>query len=201
MPWRHKVSPEELGRSVIYFPLVGLIIGFILAGLNWILGLLLPASVVTVFSLVALVTITGALHLDGFVDTCDGAGGHGTTDDRWEIMHDSRAGAYGIVGVVLLLLVKYVTLNSIPGYLMMMALVFMPVVSRWVMVYVIFAYPYARPSGLGKAVKQAARWPRFTIATLLTFLVAVALIPLVQLAAMAVMLGVWIISVLVAIYL
>lgn len=201
VPWWHKASPDELGRSIVYFPIVGLVIGFILVGSNWLFGLFLPSLLVNALLLAVLAIITGALHLDGFVDTCDGVGGRGTTEDRWEVMRDSRVGAFGVVGVVLLLLVKYAALNSIPGYLTVMALVFMPVVSRWAMVYAIFAYPYARPSGLGRAFKQAARWPRFTIATLLTFIVAVALIPVVQLAAMAVMLGVWIISVLVAIYL
>ncbi len=200
VPWWHKDSPEELGRSIVYFPVVGLIIGFILAGSHWLFGLFLPFPLVNALLLVVLVIITGALHLDGFVDTCDGAGSRGTTEDRWKVMHDSRVGAFGIIGVVLLLLVKYVALSSTPGYLTVMVLVFMPVVSRWVMVYVIFAFPYARPSGLGKVFKQAARWPRFTIATLLVFIVAVVLIPLVHLAAMVIVIGVWIISTLVAFY-
>jgi len=93
-----------------YFPVVGLIIGLILAGLNWLLSLILPSAVVNALLIVVLVIITGALHLDGFVDTCDGIAGHKAVEDRWRVMHDSRAGAFGIVGVVLLLLVKYVSL-------------------------------------------------------------------------------------------
>ena len=201
IPWRLKASPDNLGRSVVYFPIVGLAIGLILAGFNWLFSLFLPVPVVNALLLVVLVILTGAIHLDGFVDTCDGLGGHRTAEDRWEVMHDSRAGAFGIVGVVLLLLVKYVVLNGIPGYLMMVTLVFMPVVSRWAMVYAIFAHRYARPSGLGKAVKQAASWPRFTVATFVTFIIALALIPLLHLAGLAVMLGVWAITVLVAVYL
>ena len=83
-------------------------------------------------------------------------------------MHDSRAGAFGIVGVFLLLLVKYVSLNSIPDSLLMLTLLLMPVVSRWTMVYAIFAYPYARPEGLGKAFKEGTGWQSFTAATAIT---------------------------------
>ena len=201
LPLRRGFSPEELERSIVYFPVVGLIIGLILAGLNWLFGLFLPSAVVSALLIVSMVVITGALHLDGFVDTCDGIAGHRTVEDRWRVMHDSRAGSFGIVGVVLLLLLKYASLSSIPGPLMMITLLFMPVVGRWAMVYAIFAYPYARPSGLGKVFKQGAKWPRFTVATLITFAVAVILIPLFQLAGLAVMFGVWLITVVAATYL
>ena len=154
LPWRREASPEEIGRSIGYFPVIGLIIGLILAGLNWLLSLFLPSAVVNALLIVSLVVLSGALHLDGFVDTCDGIAGHKTIEERWRVMHDSRAGAFGIVGVFLLLLVKYVSLNSVPESLLMVTLVLMPVVSRWAMVYTVFAYPYARPAGLGKVFKQ-----------------------------------------------
>ena len=197
LPGRREVSQGEIGRSIVYFPVVGVIIGFILAGLNWLLSLNLPSMVVNALLLVALVVITGALHLDGFIDTCDGLGGHKTPEARWRIMSDSRVGGFGIVGAVLLLLVKYVSLNSVPETLLMATLVLMPVVSRWAMVYAIFAYPYARPSGLGQAFKQEARWPRFTVATVITFVVAF----LLPLAGLAIMLGIWVIVMIMATYL
>lgn len=118
LPWRREVSPEEMGRATTYFPVVGLIIGLILAGLNWLLGLLLPSSVVNALLIVSLVVLSGALHLDGFVDTCDGIAGHKTIEERWWVMHDSRAGAFGIVGVVLLLLTRLLKSLRLspPGY-------------------------------------------------------------------------------------
>ena len=201
LPGRREVSPEELGRATTYFPVVGLIIGLILAGLNWLLSLILPPAVVNTLLIVVLVVITGALHLDGFVDTCDGIAGHKAVEDRWRVMHDSRAGAFGIVGVVLLLLVKYVSLNSIPEVFMMATLIFMPVVSRWAMVYAIFAYSYARPSGLGTAFKQATRWPQFTAATIITFAVAVALFPFFSITGLLLIFGIWIITALFSVYL
>ena len=201
LPGRREVSPEELGRATAYFPVVGLIIGLILAGLNWLLSLILPPAVVNALLIAVLAVITGALHLDGFVDTCDGIAGHKTVEDRWRVMHDSRAGAFGIVGVVLLLLVKYVSLNSIPETVMMATLIFMPVVSRWAMVYALFVYSYARPSGLGTTFKQATRWPQFTAATIITFAVAVALFPFFSITGLLLIFGIWIITALFSVYL
>ena len=172
------MSPEQLGRSTAYFPLVGLVIGGILAGLNWVLDLILPAPVTNALLRVTLVIVTGAMHLDGLSDTCDGMAGHKTVEERWKVMHDSHAGAFGVVGVILVLLVQYAALNSIPADKMTATLLFMPTVSRWAMVYAIYAFNYARPSGLGEAYKKATRLPQLMIATIITLAIAVALFPL-----------------------
>ena len=193
--WR-EVSPDEVGRSIGYFPVVGIIIGLILAGLSWLLGLILPSAIVNVLLIVYLVVISGALHLDGLVDTCDGIAGH-TLEDRWRIMHDSHAGSFGIIGVFCLLLAKYVSLNSVPEPWLIPTLVLMPVLSRWAMVYAIFTYPYARPSGLGKVFKQGTSWPRFTMATIITVTVAVILA---QLIGLALMFFIWLITLALAAY-
>ena len=154
LPLRRAATPEEVGGSLGYFPLVGLLIGGVLAALSLGLNMILSATVVNVLVLAALVVITGALHLDGFADTCDGLGGHRTAEERWEVMRDSRVGAFGVIGIAALLLVKYVTLNSIPMSLMPAALLAMPVAGRWAMAYAVVAFPYARPSGMGAAFKQ-----------------------------------------------
>jgi adenosylcobinamide-GDP ribazoletransferase len=198
LPRRRVVSPEQLGRSIVYFPVVGIIIGLILAGLYWLLHLVLPSAVVSGLLLICLVGLTGGLHLDGFVDTCDGIASHKTPEARRQVMHDSRAGALGIVGVCCLLIVKYVSLNSVPQSLMMTTLVLMPVVSRWTMVYAVFAYPYARPSGLGKVFKEMASRLRFAVATLVALAVVIGLA---RLPGLVIMLGVWVIVVAMAAYL
>jgi adenosylcobinamide-GDP ribazoletransferase len=147
-------------------------------GLYYGLDYILPPSVVKVLLIIALVILTGAMHLDGLSDTCDGIAGHKTVEERWQVMHDSRVGAFGVVGVVLILLVQYVALNQVPPDKMAAMLLFMPSVSRWAMVYAIFAYPYARPTGLGKAYKEATGWPHFIVATLLILGIAGGLYPL-----------------------
>jgi len=198
-------SLEEIGGSIVYYPVVGLIIGIILAALNWLFGLLLPRAVADGLLIVSVVIISGALHLDGFIDTCDGIAGHKPVEARWQVMHDSRTGSFGVVGAVLLLLVKYVSLNSIPAGLLAATLMLMPVLSRWAMVYAIFAYPYARPEGLGKTIKQAATWQRFTVATAIALALAIGLARLAgisyfYLAGPAIMLGIWVIITVVASY-
>ena len=200
IPQKRELSPEQLGRATAYFPVVGLIIGLVLAGLNWLLLLILPPSVVNALLVVALVILTGALHLDGLADTCDGIAGHKSAEERRQVMRDSRTGAFGAVGIVLLLLVKYVTLNSIPPVFMTVVLIFMPVVSRWAMVYAIYAYRYARPSGLGTAFKQATRWPQFTAATIITLAVSVALMPWFSMAGLLIIFGICIITTALAFY-
>lgn len=112
-------------------------------------------------------------------------------------MSDSRVGGFGIIGVVLLLLVKYVALGNVPPALLMLTLVLMPMIGRWAMVYAIFAYPYAKPLGLGVVVKQGTRWPRFLMATLITLVVAYVLA---RLMGVAIMLGIWIIAMVMAGY-
>ena len=177
--------------------MVGLIIGFILTGLSWILRFVLPQGIANALLLVVLVILTGALHLDGLADTCDGLAGHKTAEDRWRIMRDSRVGGFGVIGIVLILLVKYVSLNSIPGTLMMVSLVLVPVVGRWTMTYAIFAYPYARPSGLGQVFKEGTRWPEFIVATIVTIVVATLSMRLIGLAMLAI---IWLIVVVLAAY-
>jgi len=198
LPGSRGAGPEKLGQSAVYFPVVGLIIGGILAGIYWLLGFILPPALVNALLIVFLVAITGALHLDGFVDTCDGMSVQRNVEDRLRIMHDSRAGAFGIIGVVLLLLVKYAALSNVPGSLMIAVLLFMPVVSRWTMVYAVFAYPYARPSGLGRVLKEGTGWRSFTIATMITLCVVGALFPLWHLSGLVIMAGIWIITVVMA---
>ena len=148
--------------------------------------------------LVGVAVLSGGLHLDGFIDTLDGIGGHKTAEARWQVMRDSRAGAFGIAGVFFLLLVKYASLTSVPPTLMMSTLMLMPVISRWAMVYAVFAYPYARPSGLGTIFKEGASWRRFLVATAIALAVA---IPLFQLAGLVIMLGVWLTTLAMAYYL
>lgn len=168
-----KFREGDTGRSTVFFPVVGLVIGLILAGLNRLFLLFLPPEIGNGLTLAALVLITGAMHLDGFIDTCDGMGGHKPVEERWKVMHDSRAGAFGVVGAVLLLLIKFLALNSIPAGLMTATLILVPVVSRWAMVYAVMFFRYARPEGLGKSFKTGTSAARFIIATLFSLGIAV----------------------------
>jgi len=200
LPVRREFTPEQLGRATTWFPLVGLLLGMMLAVLYWLLDFVLPTAIGNALVIIVLVALTGALHLDGLADTCDGLAGYRTREERLAVMRDSRTGAFGVVGIVLVLLAKYVSLNSLPE-LTISALVFMPVVSRWAMVYAIFAFPYARPEGLGMAYKRATRWPQFTMATVITIAIAVLMYPIFSILGLLLLPGVWIITTAMALYL
>ncbi len=188
LPVKRSFSAEQVGRSSVFFPVVGLLIGLILAGLNWGLGYVLPAAVVNVLLVVVLAVLSGGLHLDGLADTLDGMAGHRSTEERLTIMKDSRIGGFGAIGLALFLLVEYVTLNSIPGSAKLPLLILAPVISRWTMVNSIYWYPYARPSGLGKAFKEAVKASHFVIATLVSLALAAVLF---KWAGVIIMAGAW----------
>ncbi|MFH1638957.1 MAG: adenosylcobinamide-GDP ribazoletransferase [Chloroflexota bacterium] len=198
VPGRRDDSPENLGRSVAFFPVAGGMIGLALAGFGAIIYYLFPASVASVLIIVFLAVVTGGLHLDGLIDTCDGIGGHHTINERWRIMRDSRVGAFGVIGAVLIILLQYASLNILPDGIMPRVLVLMPVISRWGMVYAIWAYPYAHPDGLGRIFKDKAGLRGFIFATFTTLGVAVLLF---QFLGVIIMLGTWLITVTVATYL
>ena len=171
IPFLRGETAEDAGRSTVWFPGAGFIIGLILAGLNWLFALFLPAAVSNGLTIVALVIITGAMHLDGLADTCDGLAGNKPAEERWKVMHDSSTGAFGVTGIVLLLLMKFIFLNSIPQALAPQALIVMAVTGRWAMSWAITVFPYAHSEGLGKAFKQAASRGRLVASTVMTLVI------------------------------
>lgn len=167
---RRSFTPQELGRAVGFFPMVGLIIGGILAGSYFILSLILPASVTAALILTLWVLLSGAIHLDGFLDTCDGIFGGNKPAKRLEIMHDERVGAFALAGGVLLLLTKFTSLSAQSSPLL--ALVLAPTLSRWGMALAIVGFPYARPQGLGRDIKDNTSWRQLLPATVIAMAVA-----------------------------
>jgi adenosylcobinamide-GDP ribazoletransferase len=166
---RRPFTAAELGRAVGFFPFVGLALGGILYGLDIGLRLIFPAQVVAVLIVAAWLLLTRALHIDGFMDTCDGLFGGFTPERRLEIMRDSRVGAFGVAGGALLLLAKYAAIASLvnPSGLWLA-----PVLGRWGLSMAIFAFPYARERGLGRDMKDNARGPQVILATILSALAA-----------------------------
>ncbi|MCH8930772.1 MAG: adenosylcobinamide-GDP ribazoletransferase, partial [Proteobacteria bacterium] len=118
----------------------------------------LPIEAVAVVLIVALVLITGGLHLEGLADACDGLFGGHTRDERLAIMRDPRVGVYGVLGLVAVLGLKWAGLQSLPSTVRVEALLLAPTLSRWSMVVAIAAFPYARTEGLGRDF-HAKAWP------------------------------------------
>jgi adenosylcobinamide-GDP ribazoletransferase len=173
-PEPKETKDNSFGESLPYFPVIGLIIGAILYGLYYGLTFIFPSQLVTVLIILALVIISGAHHLDGFIDTFDGVTGSKPRERRLEIMTDSHAGAIGVVAVILLMLGKYAALSSVTSPLP--ALLLMSVLSRWTSVFLLFAFPYARQTGMGLLFKQGARWYRLAIATVISLVISIFLL-------------------------
>jgi adenosylcobinamide-GDP ribazoletransferase len=166
----------QVGRSIGFFPLVGFIIGCVLALLYYALRPALPAPVIGALLTAALAIITGAHHLDGLIDTCDGMAAGKTREERLAIMSDTRTGAFGITSVAILLLIKY---NAITAALGPVSLLVFPVLSRWSLTGAILIFPVAKDTGSGHAVKSSAGWPGYVIATVTALIIAIALTGLV----------------------
>ncbi|GAB4041444.1 adenosylcobinamide-GDP ribazoletransferase [Spirosoma jeollabukense] len=172
LPVPHWVGYSEtaLNQATRYFPLIGWLVG-LLTGVAWLAGTyLVDAPTGLVIAMIASVLITGAFHEDGFADVCDGFGGGWTKEKILEIMKDSRLGTYGMVGIGLLLSLKFsVLLHLAPGLLsqplvLLLLLTSAHSLSRFMAATFIFTHPYARDSADSKAkpVAQAG-----TITTLL----------------------------------
>lgn len=159
------------GRSTAYFPAVGLLIGVIFYLAYYGLSQILSHQTVAAVLLVGQFVIIGGMHLDGFMDTLDGLLSGRERERKLEIMKDSRVGAFGVIGLVLLLLLKFTLLAEIsPTY--WFAFLFMGVFSRWSQVYAIRIFPYLRKQGLGRVYKDYTGLWQLAVATIFTVVVA-----------------------------
>ncbi|MBN1375585.1 MAG: adenosylcobinamide-GDP ribazoletransferase [Dehalococcoidia bacterium] len=166
-----------IGKSIPFFPVVGLLIGVILYGLCIVLRMALPMPVVSALLIVCLAILTGAHHLDGLIDTCDGMVAGKTREQRLSIMSDTRVGAFGITGICLLLLLKYAVISNSTD---MAVLILFPVISRWTLAGAILIFPSARDEGLGFITRKSARWTGFIWATVPALLVSIVLAGLIE---------------------
>ncbi len=167
---RREIELADLGRAVGWFPLVGLAIGAFLAAFHWGLSQLFPPGIVAVFTLGSWILASGAIHFDGFLDSCDGLFGGRTPERRLEIMRDHRVGAFAVAGGGLLLLLKYNAILALPQATMPLLLA--PMLGRWSIAMAIVFFPYARKEGLGRAMKDHAHWPQALQATTIAVLAA-----------------------------
>ncbi|MBD7978115.1 adenosylcobinamide-GDP ribazoletransferase [Serpens gallinarum] len=147
-------APEEQGRSLLWYPLVGLVLGLVLVCGNWLLesspNLLVAALLLTLW-----IGMTGALHLDGLADTADAwLGGFGDRERTLTIMKDPRSGPIAVVVLVLLLLLKFAALWVLLGADSGLALLLAPLLGRAALLALFLNTPYVRPGGLGQALAE-----------------------------------------------
>jgi len=164
---------RQLGRSGMYFPLVGLILGLLLVLMDWIAGLLFPPIAAAAALVLGLVVLTGGIHLDGFMDTVDGVFSGRPRERKLEIMRDSRVGAFGALGVFCLLLFKFGLLAGLTEKTFQ-PLILMTVLGRWSMTYAIARFPYARSEGMGRLHSLHTGKLELAVASLTALLIATA---------------------------
>jgi adenosylcobinamide-GDP ribazoletransferase len=141
--------------SLAWYPVVGLLIGGLLWSLSWVLAAA-PPMLAAALLLAVWVGLTGALHLDGLADSADAwVGGLGDRDRTLAIMKDPRSGPMGVVALVLVLLVKFAALASLP--MANAALLLAPVLARASLTAAFLSTPYVRSGGLGSALTAAPR--------------------------------------------
>jgi len=151
LPVKVPFELERMGRSALFFPVIGLILGAILVAFDAAAAPFFPRPIVNLLLMLLLVLITGGLHLDGFADTVDGLAGGATPAERLEIMRDGRIGALAVVGLFFLLTFKFLALSALPGEVRWRGLLAFPFVGRSVMVPAAYFSRYPRPEGLGKS--------------------------------------------------
>jgi len=151
-----EMRPKDFGKSLVYFPLVGMLIGIVLALSSFVFGAF-PNFVRSAFVIITSVLITGGLHIDGLADTCDAIGSGKGRDKMLEIMRDSRIGVMGVVGIVTVLLAKFALIAAMPlGYFLRLVIA-MAVLSRWMQAFTCYVSQYPRESGKAKSfVKYAS---------------------------------------------
>jgi adenosylcobinamide-GDP ribazoletransferase len=155
LPGPGPVSGPDLGRSVVFYPLVGLIIGLLVWGVSRLLtGLETPSSdLAAALVLVAWVWVTGGLHLDGLADTADAwIGGLGDRNRTLEIMKDPRSGPFAVMALVLVLLCKWAAINLLLAAGATASLVWIPALARAQLPFLFLSMPYMRPMGMGAEV-------------------------------------------------
>ncbi len=168
LPFSVRCEERDLGRSMAFFPLAGLTIGAILVGSDYLLALKLPRAVVDLLLITILAALTGALHLDGLADCCDGVAARGGRERFLAVMKDSRIGAVGVVGLILALLLKYQALLQFPALWKREALLFFPLAARFSQVQMTVRAERARQDGLGSAFIADAGTGQFVAAAVIT---------------------------------
>jgi adenosylcobinamide-GDP ribazoletransferase len=145
-------TPERMAQAPRYFPLVGILVGLVSAGVFWLAALVLPGYLAALLAVSAGLLLTGAFHEDGLADTFDGIGGGHTPVRALEIMKDSRLGTYGAASLFLALAIKVGALSAMPPIWVCAALPVAHCVSRFSAVCVIATSRYVREEGTGKPV-------------------------------------------------
>lgn len=143
--WRP--NEKALARSVPYFPVVGLVIGGLVAVLDYVLGHVFPGLLTSVIVVISMLLASGGLHIDGLADTADGFFSSRPKERALEIMKDSRTGAMGVAAVVCVIALKIAAVAAVPAAARWWTLLMIPLAGRCALITNLSVLPYARAGG------------------------------------------------------
>jgi adenosylcobinamide-GDP ribazoletransferase len=178
--FRQLPPPETVARARFWFPAVGVFVGFALGVLTAMLAPLDRPLLAAFFILTAWVGLTGAFHIDGFCDVCDGLFAGPTAEERLAILKDPHLGAFGLVGGFLLLLGKFVALGELLQRMPARAPLLVGIavaVARCQVPLMAAGARYPRPEGTGKLIVEAATLPEMGLNLLYATGLVIALVP------------------------
>ncbi|WP_213278445.1 adenosylcobinamide-GDP ribazoletransferase [Chryseobacterium indologenes] len=181
VPFTIPYSSEIMNKSQKYFAWVGLVIGLINAVILYLSTMLFNLEIGIVLMMVSSVLLTGAFHEDGFTDMCDSFGGGYGKEKILTIMKDSRVGAYGTIGIILLFALKFYSIQAlgiIAPVRVLAIIVLAHTVSRFISGTMIYTHRYVTDIDVSKS-KPLANKPLDGMALLVGFisvLIAFALI-------------------------
>lgn len=115
VPYPQTLDYKQLPQAAVYLPLIGWLVGGAAALSFYLADLVWSQTAAAILALTAGILLTGALHEDGFADVCDGFGGGMDKQRVLEIMKDSHVGVYGVLGLLLMLLLKTSLLAAMPA--------------------------------------------------------------------------------------
>ncbi len=157
VPSRPTASVTKLGQSIIWFPLVGALIGLLLATVDQTASRLFAAPVPSAVVVFALVAVTGAFHLDGLIDAVDGLSAGPDATARLMAMRQRVAGVPGALAGIGMILATFLAIGSLPADVRFIALLLAPVCARSTILLGYAVFPYGRSEkGLGLALKAGA---------------------------------------------
>jgi adenosylcobinamide-GDP ribazoletransferase len=156
-PFLFDASPRDVGRSVAWFPLIGLLIGALVLGVDRLASLVVAQPVADAIVVWTLVAVTGALHVDGLIDTADGLAGGPDADARLEAMRQSTVGVPGALAGCAIIFAGYAALSGLAGAARPIALLLAPLCGRSAILLGYGVFPYPRPGpGVSRSFKEGA---------------------------------------------
>ncbi len=150
---KENISEEEIGKSSVFFPVVGAFQGIFLVLVAFFLGRIFSFELTNGLLILLLMLSNGGFHLDGLADTFDAIAAKGNREKKLMVMKESTIGPIGVVSIVFTILIKFLALNNFSHFQLStyyLSLFLMPILSKWTMVICMFHGKSAREDGLGK---------------------------------------------------